>query len=342
MAAGAAASMEPNVLGTTSRQTPVMDAYNELKQHLAEQHPTVNVDLLDIGPASESRQALMLEQLQQSKQAIADETIQQSRKVLELCAAESPESLLAAGLKVGAMSLLDWPASFTRRPLLDMKELSMQINTGANVYAYDGEHIGDISRVVIDPDTKAITHIVVEKGFLFTDDKVVSVDLVARASEDGVTLTPNAQELDEFPTFEETHYVPTEWARTPPPEPAYAARTVYWYPPVGSWNTFGVNSTYPPGPYLRSEERNIPEGTVALKEGASIMDRNGEHVGDLDRIYTDTQSDRATHLLISKGFLLKEERLIPTTWISKVKEDEVHLSVDAQFIDELPEFEPQR
>lgn len=345
LAAGAAASFEPNVLGVTPRQTPVMDAHNELKAAVTEEQPDVTANLLDIAPASEGRQQMIEQQLLASKTPISDNLIRRARRVLELCSADSPESLLAAGLKAQALSLLEWPTPATDRPLTDHKEQLVQFNTGANVYTADGDHVGDIERVVINPVSKKITHIIVQKGFLFTEDKVVPVDLVTAATEEAVTLRSSAGELDEFPPYVETHYVPTERAETLPPEPAYAARTMYWYPPVGYSSMYGVNSAYPNYPlssYVQAEEKNIPEETVALREGASIIDRNGEHVGDLERIYTDPSSGRATHLLISDGFLLKEHRLVPTSWINHVMENEVHLSVDAGFVDELPEQEMEQ
>lgn len=347
MAAGAAASLEPNILGVTPRQTPVMDAYNELKAAVAEEQPSVATDLLDIAPASEGRQEMIQQQLQASDSPISDNLIRRARHVLELCSTDSPESLLAAGLKAQALSLLEWPSPSSDRPLTDHKEQSVQFNTGANVFTADGDHVGDITRVVMNPVSKEITHIVVEKGFLFTEDKVVPVDHVAAATRDGVTLRPIAgdDELDAFPAYEETHFVPTERVDTLPAEPAYSAHTMYWYPPVGYSSMYGVNSAFPNYPlsnFVQAEARNIPEGTVALQEGASIIDQNGEHVGDLERVYTDSTSGRATHLLISDGFLLKEHRLVPANWINYVMEDKVHLSVDAEFVNELPEHEPDQ
>jgi uncharacterized protein YrrD len=42
--------------------------------------------------------------------------------------------------------------------------------------------------VVLDPQTKKAIHIVVRKGFLFTEDKVVPISFISDATEDRVTL----------------------------------------------------------------------------------------------------------------------------------------------------------
>jgi hypothetical protein len=91
--------------------------------------------------------------------------------------------------------------------------------------------------------------------------------------------------------------------------------------------------------YVRKTEQNIPEGTVALEEGAQVISSDGQHVGDVERIFTDPLADRATHLLIAEGLLLKQKKLIPARWLSLVLEDRVHLLVEAGFIDRLPDYE---
>jgi uncharacterized protein YrrD len=94
-------------------------------------------------------------------------------------------------------------------------------------------------------------------------------------------------------------------------------------------------------PYVTKVEKNIPEGTVALEEGAKVVDREGKHIGDVERIFTDSLEDRATHLLISEGLLFKEKKLVPTSWLLNVFEDEVRLSVEADVVDNLPEYQVQ-
>ena len=50
-------------------------------------------------------------------------------------------------------------------------------------------------------------------------------------------------------------------------------------------------------------------------------------------------ADRATHLLISEGLILKDKKLIPTRWMTNVLEKEVHLSVESDFVESLPEYQ---
>src|SRR5260221_14110391 len=84
----------------------------------------------------------------------------------------------------------------------------MEFKEGTGVYTADGRKVGVIDRVVIDPRSDKVTHVVIRKGFLFVEDKVVPIDLLAEASEDGILLRPDVHDLDKLPRFEETHYLP--------------------------------------------------------------------------------------------------------------------------------------
>ena len=119
----------------------------------------------------------------------------------------------------------------------------MQFKEGAQVFTSDGEEAGKVDRVVLDPITNEITHLVVRKGFLFTEDKVVPIDLVQSATEERVELK-GVEDLDALPQFEETYYVraeETEPGRARAPgaySPGYV-RPYYWYPPphITWWGT---------------------------------------------------------------------------------------------------------
>jgi uncharacterized protein YrrD len=217
----------------------------------------------------------------------------------------------------------------------------MQIVQDADVLTASDEHVGKIDRVVIDPKTKEVSHVVVRKRALFAEDKVVPIDLIASANEDGVALREDAGDMEALPNFEEEHFVTLnedEAARSRYGD--YSAIPLYWYPPLygAAFGAGRLNPTYPPL-YPIEVERNIPEGTVALKEGARVISADGEHVGDVERILTEPEADRATHFVISSGFFLKEKKLVPVRWVDSIEEEEVHLAVGSSLIDSLREYQ---
>ncbi len=222
----------------------------------------------------------------------------------------------------------------------------MRFKQGTHVYTSDQQDVGTVDRVVLDPATDEVTGLVVRKGWLFTEDKVVPVGMVETATEERVTLRRTEASLDKLPEFEETYYVPAEeydYAADVTPAAPYAA-PLYTYPPAGTaWWGYGSYIGVPPlglEPDVATRtEKNIPEGTVAVREGARVISQEGDHVGDIEEVIIDETSDRATHIVIARGLLFKERKLIPANWIKVAGEDEVILTVRTSVVEGLAEYQ---
>jgi uncharacterized protein YrrD len=213
----------------------------------------------------------------------------------------------------------------------------MQFKQGSTVHTAEGQDVGRVDRVVLNPKTKEVTHIVVRKGFLFQEDKIVPLSLIASSTEEGILLRPNAGNLDMLPPFEETHYVTAEEdARG---DAVDLAAPLYWYPPMGGWLGYSEYAySYPP-PYPVETTQNIPQDTVAVREGAQVITADGQQVGTVERVFTDSRTDQATYFLMSQGLFFKEKKLIPVTWVRNIKENEIHLTVGAVTLDGLREYQ---
>lgn len=232
----------------------------------------------------------------------------------------------------------------------------MQFKQGTDIYTADNQKAGTVDRVAIDPKTQEVTHLITRRGFLFPEERVIPISLVGTTSEEQITLRENAADIEDMPPFEELHYVQVNPEGQPlesqpgdagsAGEEKQSTPPVFWYPPVGMtwWHVPGYYS-YPGQfgeripPYIAVEKnQNIPEGTVPLEVDAHVISAEGEHVGDVEEVFTEPKANRVTHLLISRGLLFKETKLVPTSWITKVKEDEVHLVVGAAVLEALPEY----
>lgn len=196
-------------------------------------------------------------------------------------------------------------------------------------------------------------------------------DSVSSATGDKVTLRDDIDDINSLPLFEESHFIQSPEAdvsrggdarvgkeadagmRTydevnrdpvteadvsrggepkyyPVPGPAY-----YWYPPHGY-------AGFPVGYYgwpAVDTTRNIPEGTTPLKEEADVISSDGEHVGDVGRLFVEPDKNRVTHFTISQGLLFRDQKLVPAHWVKSVEEDKVHLSVSSEFLRGLPSHE---
>ncbi|MDX1416179.1 MAG: PRC-barrel domain-containing protein [Candidatus Promineifilaceae bacterium] len=219
----------------------------------------------------------------------------------------------------------------------------MQVKIGADVITENGEQVGRVDRVVIDPESKEVTHLVVEKGFLFTEDKVVPVSMIAPAAEAKITLKEDAGDLARLPDFEESHYVPAKKTTMSSGVTKIKSEDnlYYAYPPLGTlWSGSAIEAGTQ-AHHVEETRRNIPEDTIALKEGAKVISSDNEHVGDIERVFTSPFDDKVTHILLSQGFILKEEKLVPVSWIRNILESEVHLSIDSEYVQALPDFQSE-
>ena len=213
----------------------------------------------------------------------------------------------------------------------------MQFKKGAEVFSSEGEKVGTLDRVVIDPRTREVSSLVVGKGILFRTDKVIPITLVDLDIEDRIVLKKTNQDIvEDFPDFETAHYVPLD----EPDNPYYeAVDASYWYPPIHPGWAMSNYVGHPLPEFVLKTDQDIPEGTVALEEGAKVISRDGKHVGNVEQVITESQENRVSHFVVSEGFLLKERKLVPAVWVTNVAEDEIHLSVESSLFERLPEYQ---
>jgi uncharacterized protein YrrD len=199
----------------------------------------------------------------------------------------------------------------------------MKLKYKASVYTSDGNEAGSLHRVVIDPGTEEVTHIVIQKGLLITENKVIAVAQVASASEDKVTLNCTADEVKEMSPLEIEQYAPLS-------------------------DTLGQGQKYDPmtgGVYtnptlersiITEVKRTIPDELVALKEGAQVLSEDDEQVGNVDCLFTEPGTGKVISLAVSQGLLFKTRKFIPIQWVRMLGDDHVRLTVGAQQLEDLP------
>jgi len=207
----------------------------------------------------------------------------------------------------------------------------VQFQKNATVVTANGQEVGSIERVVLSPESKIVTHIVVRKGSLLNRvDKAVPMDLMADITEDRIVLSDEAGDLESLPPFEEERVVDKKIGLDQPPIFDSSSPELIGYPEP--------NIPVIPAPgeqYVTQMDQNIPEGTVALKEGAKVITADGQHVGKVERVLADLSADQVTHLLVSRGMFPKETKLIPMEWVTTMTDEEVYLGVEEDTVKEL-------
>jgi uncharacterized protein YrrD len=210
--------------------------------------------------------------------------------------------------------------------------MSLAINEGTGVYTADDTHVGSIDRVVVDPLTLELTHIVVSKGLLLPEDRVLPIGAIATATEQRINLKADVA-LDDLPLFESTHYVQLtsdELGAAPGPVPF---RSLAYFGP------YGIPTPAAPTVAPAGTRRNIPNRAVALQAGASVTARSGDVIGRFEELVT-TESGLVTHMVIATGALRRSRKAVPIDWIDSVSEEEVRVGVGQRLLDQIPEYDP--
>ena len=215
----------------------------------------------------------------------------------------------------------------------------MKLDYGKAIYNAKKEKLGEISDVVIDPKTKEVTHLIAKKGFLFTKDTVIPIEMITKEDEDGIYLGKFTGDEDDLPEFMEMHYVRVKRS-SQPGSADHANRTPYLPYPSAS---FGSLIYFP---YRRGRTRfkpqinvNIPADTTAIEKGVKVYTIDDKHVGDVDNIFMDSFTDKVSHFVISEGFLFKEKKLVPILWVKEITTDRITLYVDENIFEYLPDYE---
>jgi sporulation protein YlmC with PRC-barrel domain len=201
------------------------------------------------------------------------------------------------------------------------------INPGEDVMGSDGEKLGTVAYVVVNPNDMHITDIVVSTGAILGRDVVVPTHDVDRVAEGSVYLTLDKEGLRACKDYVDVEYrqPPTDWA--PAAGMAYPAGAMLW-----------PTSTY--YPQAASVTVNAPKGTVGLSQGMEVVSSDGHKVGSIDALVVDPESGDVTEIVIKEGFIFTHDTGIPATRIATIEPDRVVLNLTEDQV--KAEFEQQQ
>ena len=198
----------------------------------------------------------------------------------------------------------------------------MQFGGNARVYTADGQKVGRITRVVLNPTTKQITHLVVRLGKFITVDKLIPLLMFRSATSDRVTLCGNVGNLDTLPDFSEAEVPQQELVSVPVPLDG---------------ELVAYQLTIVPANSARYGTGTIPQNTIALKEGALVVGE-GETIGNVESLVVNPKTNCATHAVIGRNAGSKGRKPVPMSWLQIIDENEVHLSVTPEIFERLPVY----
>jgi len=204
------------------------------------------------------------------------------------------------------------------------------------VWTADGYMIGLVSGVVLDPDRRAVSHLVVRYGLAVTVDRVVPVAAVAQVRGHRVQLDLTAPELGDMPELEERAYIPLTGIETGTAEhPAESAPGLWTRTPAIALQYLVSDHTTDQANVVEVW-RSVPEGSLVLREGTAVRARDGRRVGSLKEVVMHLPTGALVDVVVTRGAHVKA---IPAVWIEEGDEKTgIVLAVDRRAVAELPDY----
>jgi hypothetical protein len=209
----------------------------------------------------------------------------------------------------------------------------MHVRVGAAVECTDGK-AGNIDRIVMDPATRQITHLVVRLGWFAPRDVVVPVGLATLSNDDSVTLSISKSQIEHMPDLHEERFVSASDLNPPT---NYPAHTVLWLT-MPTEADFNVSETNPYAgdyhPLLIEERENVPEGSTILRAGMKVRSGDQE-LGEVGEVLTDEATGKAGSIVVrSSGH---GDKIVPLDRVREIDEDSIDLSISPEAFDQLPD-----
>ena len=199
-----------------------------------------------------------------------------------------------------------------------------QFAIGAEVSCTDGA-CGKLSRVVVDPVARVVTHLIVEPRRGHEPARLVPLGLVDSAAGE-IQLNCTSAEFDVLDPAEETRFI-TEGMDVP----NYRPTDVVFWPHYGYRGAGGDLVT----------SDTIPVGEVEIHRGAHVHASDGQ-IGLVEGLVVDPGSQRVTHVLLQEGHLWgRKDVAIPISTVTRVA-DRIEVSLSKQQVQDLPPVDIDR
>jgi sporulation protein YlmC with PRC-barrel domain len=191
---------------------------------------------------------------------------------------------------------------------------------GAEASCSDGP-CGEVCRIIIDPATNAVTHLVIEARHREQPGRLVPLNLVDTTTGQ-ITLLCTVAEFDQLDPAEERE--PVE------------GRGQGFDGMLGGPAPMGI-----PHPVKFVTEDVIPVGEIEVSRGDRVHALDGE-IGQVHGFLVDPGDHRVTHVLLQEGHLWgRKEVAIPASAVTGI-EDGIRLNITQQQVKDLPAVDIDR
>ena len=183
-----------------------------------------------------------------------------------------------------------------------------KIRIGSPILCRDGRAAGEVDRVVVDPKTGEVSHLVARAKDLLNHDVVLPVSAMRGFDADAVTISLSALELERMPDYVEEEYV------SPATEEAL------------------------PGPYGHGEVlfrvAHVRQAPRDLPLGKAVECRDGL-CGTVDELLLDPITRQVLSFRLRRAGALSRDVVVPAEWVLDAGGERVRLDCSVRQLEDL-------
>jgi sporulation protein YlmC with PRC-barrel domain len=209
---------------------------------------------------------------------------------------------------------------------VDKEVTPMRAHLGLHVRTSDGQDVGKIDRLIVDPSSGDVKEVVVRRGLILHQDVEVPIDAIRGRTEDDVQLSLTADEAKALPRFVESSYIPPPMDYVSPF--GYPAAGLLW--PAGYQRPLATPET------ADGSEREAGQArTAVIEKGSDVLTRDGETVGKVQDVMFDPETGHPTSFVVrTTGLFSFEEVGLPAGAVSGVDDKVIYLHLNKSEFEE--------
>jgi sporulation protein YlmC with PRC-barrel domain len=209
------------------------------------------------------------------------------------------------------------------------------LHLGTSVACRDGA-LGELADLVIHPDTRRVTHLVVAPHHRHDEARLVPFELVtAGPASKEIHLDSTTAQAHALPEAQQYAYVRIDEGPLPADDPGAVGIADVINVPMDDYG-----STFAAGPISYDDHISviydrIPRGEVEARHASHVVGSDGERIGRLDGLVVDEQGT-ITQLVLERGHLWGRRRVtIPADAVARFDMDGVTLAISKSQVSKI-------
>jgi len=107
-----------------------------------------------------------------------------------------------AGHGFGYVPVINYPEQPETEMVKNIPDETVDIPKNARVLGLNGEHVGNVEEVMVDPTSDQISHFVISKGLFFTEEKLIPASWVRGYDSNKLKLVVNEKIIENLPEYQ--------------------------------------------------------------------------------------------------------------------------------------------